>query len=71
MPHSEEEGTVHFAEGSLMSRTQIKKCLRAAGAGLLYCGGKITAKHDASGNDVGLRIGINKDLLELISSAAP
>jgi hypothetical protein len=69
MPHCESEGTVHFAEGSLMSGAEIRKCVQAAGGGLLYCGGKITAKHDPSGCDVAVRVGLNRDLLELIGSA--
>ena len=68
MPHQEETGTAYFAQGSLLSETQIRKCLAAAGGQdeLLFCGCKITAHHDKTGADLGMRVGLNRDLLSLI-----
>jgi hypothetical protein len=70
MPHQEEDSTEYFAEGSLLSAVQIQKCLAAAGSDLLYCGCKITAQHDSTGEDVEMRVGLNRDMLSLIERGA-
>ncbi|HLN24266.1 MAG TPA: DUF4862 family protein [Patescibacteria group bacterium] len=59
MPHAD------AAAGSLMTEDAIAACLRAAGDGLVYVGGKLTARP----NDAGLerRVGLNRDLLAVLN----
>lgn len=71
MPHARDESVQHFAEGSLLTRAEMEKCIRAAGgsANLAYLGIKITAKH-AGDRDVSARVGINAAMLSLVAAAA-
>jgi hypothetical protein len=71
MPHAPTRGANFAAEGSLMTAAKISEAINAArSTNLLYSGCKITALHDPTGSDVALRVGLNKDLLAILSSMA-
>jgi hypothetical protein len=59
MPHAD------AAVGSLMTAEAIAASLRAAGDGLTYVGGKLTARPDDAGLD--RRVGLNRDLLAALN----
>ena len=73
MPHAKADGAEHWADGSVMTAQSIDSCVKAAQASpLLYCGCKITSL--ATGHwvgdaesDVTVRVGLNRDLLSIIS----
>ena len=59
MPHAD------AATGSLMTEDAIADCLRAAGDGLTYVGGKLTARPNDA--DLERRVGLNRDLLAVLN----
>lgn len=70
-PGAEEEKLEHWAEGSLLTHRELRRCFAAAGgrARLAYAGIKITAKH-ASDTDVSTRLGLIRDMLRLCNEEA-
>lgn len=68
MPHAAAPGITHFAEGSAMTESEIKKALVAGGPKLDFVGAKIAVRPvDAP---VPTRLGLVGDLMTLIDRAA-
>lgn len=67
MPHAPADGLIHAAPGSLMTAQAITDALTAAGDGLLFIGGKLTARPKDATLD--RRLGLNRDLLALLAKS--
>jgi len=65
MPHAPAAGLDYAAAGSLMTEAAIAAALAAAGDAPAFIGAKITARPAEAGLEV--RLGLNRDLLTLIS----
>ncbi len=66
MPHAPAFGVEHAAPGSLMTAEAMAQALEAAGEGLLFLGGKMTARpKDAP---LERRIGLNRDFLKVLQA---
>ncbi|OIQ84516.1 hypothetical protein GALL_336570 [mine drainage metagenome] len=64
MPHAPAFGVEHAAPGSLMTAEAMAQALEAAGEGLVFLGGKMTAR--PKGATLERRLGLNRDFLAVL-----
>ena len=71
MPHAKEGDVAHYAEGSLLTSAEMRRCFASAeGPGsFAYVGAKITCR-TAGERNVAARVGINGAMLQVLSAAA-